>query len=210
MALSSKLCLIFAVVVAAGQGQHQANASSGQVQLLLQVRHQVQSSRFDEIVKMLAVAPLYGGHLGFLMRGSQDIHLRPLHKDIPNQDVLSGVLWINGLDRRLRIYRHPDSLLTLSSTSAFLGSGHTRHLWIPNHCILKLGFFESALRPNDCHLTYVETVASPYDSGAKSLDYGSIRNRSYVRATIFSTHNFTPTPHGVEATKTNNVSDQLS
>jgi hypothetical protein len=69
MVLSLELCLILAVVVAAGQGQHQANASPGQVQLLLQVRHQAQSSRFDEVAKMLAVAHLHRGHLGFLMCG---------------------------------------------------------------------------------------------------------------------------------------------
>ncbi len=67
MILSLKLCLILAVIVAAGQSQHQVNASSEQVQLLLQIRHQTQFSRFDEVAKMLAVAHLHRDHLSFLM-----------------------------------------------------------------------------------------------------------------------------------------------
>jgi len=101
------------------------------------------------------------------------------------------MLWINGLDRHLRIYRYPDSLPTLSSTSAFLGSDLTRHLRVPNHCVFKLRFFESAPRFDDFYLAYAEIVASPDDFDTKTLDYGSIWNRRHVRPTFF----LLPPPH---------------
>ena len=102
------------------------------------------------------------------------VHIEPLHKDLPDKDVLPGLLRIDDFDSHLRNHCCSYRLSALPSIFAILRSGHSRHMWLRNRCLLELGRLESTHRFDNCHLAHAEVVAPPNDVDAGDLDYDYI------------------------------------